>query len=159
MRLPENITITIRADGRELEGVFLRLRFDMSAKNAHYFLFGPSDVHALIEVTRSQLIDEARKSTNLFLMDYHHIEPGWTGKLGVTPVNLEAVEAALKAYRQFRGGFEYPVGHEESLNKAAARLTQTPNAVLTATHSLRNSGASRDGDPFCSRDLISIVRM
>lgn len=140
MRLPEEITITIRADGRELEGAFVSLRFDMSAKNAHYFLFGPSDVHGQIEVTRSQLIDKARKTTNLFLMDYHHIEPGWTGKLGVTPVNLEAVEAALKAYRQFRGGFEYPVGYEESLNKAAARLTQTPNAVLTATIHCETAG-------------------
>ncbi len=158
MRLPEEITITIRADGRELEGAFVSLRFDMSAKNAHYFLFGPSDVHQQIEVTRSQLIDKARKTTNLFLMDYHHIEPGWTGKLGVTPVNLEAVEAALKAYRQFRGGFEFPVWLRGVAQQSSCSLDSNPQRSAHGHHSLRNSGAGCDGGPFCSRDLISIVR-
>lgn len=102
----------------------------MARKNHFDLLFGPSGQGGEIKVTSEHVLEEAHKSMELFLMDYADIESYWTGKLEVTPLNRNAVERALSAYRLFRR-YKYPPGYEENLRAADAALVQLRDAELT----------------------------
>ena len=65
--------------------MFVMRKFGAARKNSYNLHFGPSDERGKMEVSRDQMLHEARKTANLFLMDYGGIEIEWTGALGVTP--------------------------------------------------------------------------
>jgi hypothetical protein len=132
LKIPKQITITISTGGKPLVGVPVNLVFLMKQKNHHSFVFGPSDVSGQICVTNDEIKHEARKTMELFLMDYADIEAHWTGTLHVTPMNREAIKRALSAYRQFRT-HEFPPHYEEMLLSADSILSGIPTATLEAS--------------------------
>ena len=121
-----------------MEGMFAFLKFVMARKNSFDLLFGPSDARGEIEVTRDRVLNEARKSMELFVMDYVDIESHWTGKLQVTPMNRQATTRALSAYRLFRR-YEYPPDYEKNLQAADAALSQVPKLRLVAVVQCKTS--------------------
>lgn len=131
MRIPEKLSIAITADGVPLEGIPVLLTFVMARKNNHDLVFGPSDKSGDICVSGDQIRSGARKNVEFFLMDYADVESFWTGMLRITPMNRQAVERALSAFRIFRR-FKYPPGYEEMLQRADATLKKFPKAKLEA---------------------------
>jgi hypothetical protein len=127
------MAITIKTSGQQMRGMFVTLKFLVARKNPYNLVFGPSDEQGRIVVTRDQIIGEAKKSLDLFLMDYGDLETEWTGKLRVTPMNRESIERALSAVRLFRRVHKYPPGFEEALRAAAAVLAQMSEAGVSAT--------------------------
>src|SRR5260370_29029528 len=132
MRLPNRMKITIEAGGRPTSQMFVTLKFVTSQKNPFNLVFGPSDVHGIIEVTKEQIITEAAKTRDLFLMDYADIESCWTGTLFVAPLNREAIRRALSAFKMFRR-YTYPDNYEENLLPAEPPLARIPQVELRAT--------------------------
>lgn len=130
LKIPAKIKVVVTAGERHIPGMFVMLRFVMARKNHFDLLFGPSGQGGEIEVTREQVLEEAHKSMELFLVDYSDIESYWTGKLQVTPLNRDAIERALSAYRLFRR-YRYPPQYEEKLRAADAALVQLRDAELT----------------------------
>src|ERR1700674_570984 len=82
-----------------MKGMSVMLKFLTAWKNPCGLVFGPSDEQGRIVVMRDQIIGEARKTLELFLMDYGDLEIEWTGKLRVTPMNRKSIERALLALR------------------------------------------------------------
>lgn len=119
--------------GRRKMGMFVMLKFVAARKNSYNLLFGPSDERGKIEVSRDQILYEAQKTANLFLMDYGGIEIEWTGILGVTPMNRQALAGALAAYKLFKSSYEYAPGYEEALKAAEAFLSQEGDVEMNAT--------------------------
>ena len=70
---------------------------------------------------------------DLFPMDHWSLELDWTGVLRVTPLNREGLAGALKAFRLYRGNYDYGPGYEASLRKADAILAPRGKAEMTAT--------------------------
>jgi hypothetical protein len=139
VRIPATIRVGIKAGDRKMQGLFAMLTFAMARKNSFDLLFGPSNEAGEIEITREQVLEEARKSMELFVMDYADIESYWTGKLRVTPMNRDAVQRSLSAYRLFRK-YEYPPGYEDKLLAADAALTRVAEVDLTAVVNCEASG-------------------
>jgi hypothetical protein len=133
LRIPEKITIAIQVGGQPTKGMFVTLKFLTTRKNPYDLLFGPSDEHGSVGITREQVLNEARRTMEFFLMDYGEIETEWTGKVQVTPMNRESIARALSAFRLFKRSYEYPPGYEESLNVADAGLADKGDADLIAT--------------------------
>jgi hypothetical protein len=129
LKVPVNISITLVADGKPLAGVPVNLTFIMAQKNNHNFVFGPSDTSGNIRITHDEIRREARKTMELFLMDYADIDAHWTGRLQAKPMNKEAIKGAHSAYRQF-GSDQFPAGYEQMLLAAAAILSKIPTAKL-----------------------------
>lgn len=132
MKIPEKTTITVTAEGKPLAGVPVKLVFMMEKKNHHSFVFGPSDQSGTISVSNNEITREARKTMELFLMDYAEIETWWTGRMRVMPMNRESIKAALSAYRRFRS-YEFPPDYEEMLLAADGILSRIPTATLKAS--------------------------
>jgi len=132
LKIPAKIKIVISADGVPKEGMFAFIKLVMARRNSFGFLFGPSSASGKVEVTRAQVLQEARKSMQLFLMDYVEIENHWTGKLQITPMNRERATRALSAYRLFRR-YEYPQNYEKDLQAAEALLLQLSGQSLSAS--------------------------
>jgi len=132
VKIPAKIRLAIAAGERHIPGIFVMLRFVMARKNHFDLLFGPKDSRGEIEITREQVLEEAHKSMELFLMDYADIDNFWTGRLEVTPLNRDAVERALSAYRLFRN-YKYAPEYEENLRAADAVLAQLRDAELAGT--------------------------
>lgn len=132
MKIPARIKVAIAAGERHIPGIFVMLKFIMHRKNHFGLLFGPTDREGELEVTREQVLEEAHKSMELFLMDYADIDKFWTGKLEVTPLNRSAVEGALSAYRLFRR-YEYPQQYEENLRATDGVLAQLRDAELVGS--------------------------
>lgn len=139
MTVPESLEVVIMAGDRPIEGLFVFLRFEMSRKNPFDLLFGPSGDEGKIAITRSEVLEEARKSMELFVTDYADLETYWTGKLRATPLNRKAVASALSAYSLFRL-FKYPPGYEQALKAADAALARIPNAKLHAVVHCETTG-------------------
>ena len=132
MNVPSRIKMTAYIQDRASAGMFAFLSFGMSRKNAHHFIFGPSNAEGQIEVTGQQILKESRKNQDLFIMDYAHLPSFWTGSITVSPMNREALQRALYACRLFRK-FEYPPNYEQDLLAAEAMLGRTPDAELSIT--------------------------
>ena len=81
-------------------------------------------------MTREEILTEARKGDNFFLMDYAGLEQSWTGRLLVTPINREAIKRALSAFHLYRQ-FPYPANYSETLNLADAALVGISQQELT----------------------------
>ena len=132
MRVPESIEINIAAAGKPAAKMFATLKFECSVRSSYSFVFGPSDESGRIHITREQVLVEAKKCQDFFIMDYANIELGWTGTLVVTPMNRDAIEGALSAARLYRR-FPYAENFMELLEMANAALGHSPLAELTAT--------------------------
>jgi len=133
LRVPGRTTITITTGGNPLTGVPVKLIFLMGKKNHHSFVFGPSDATGKISILDDEIKREARKTMELFPMDYADIEAHWTGRLRVIPMNREAIKAALSARRQFRT-YQFPPHYEEMLLAADVILSRIPKTTtLEAT--------------------------
>jgi hypothetical protein len=131
LRVPETMEAMVTAGDHPIKGIFVTLRFAMSRKNPFDLVFGPSGDRGEITITRAQVLEESRKSMELFIMDYADLETHWTGRLRATPMNREAVGHALAAYKLFRR-FEYPPGYEHDLHAADAALEKISDAKLKA---------------------------
>jgi hypothetical protein len=114
-------------------GMFVALTFPVVRKSPYGFLFGPSDLRGRIEVSRDQILSQAKKAVDLFPMDHWSLELDWTGVLRVTPVNREGLAGALHAFRLYRGNYDHGPGYEESLKVADAILARRGEAEMTAT--------------------------
>src|SRR5215467_10395609 len=99
-------------------GMLVMLEFQVVRKGPYSFFFGPSDLRGRIEVSRDQILSEAKKEIDLFPMDHWNIEVDWTDVLRVTPVNREGLARALKAFHLYRGSHDYGHGYEASLRAA-----------------------------------------
>lgn len=130
MKLPEELRFTVSADGRPLAGMLVKLEFPMAAKNPHRMVFGPSDPSGEIYITGYQITSEAKKTQDLFPMDYNRLEVGWDGRLRARPMSLSMIKRALSAFEKF-GGQNYAPGYENHLQAAQTALAQMPEAVLT----------------------------
>lgn len=111
------------------------MRFLAAKKSPFDFVFGPSDTEGKIEISRDQIILEARKTIDLFPMDYWNIESDWTGVLRVTPMNRESITRALSAVRLYRS-HDYRPGYQASLKAADGILAEKSGTELTATVAL-----------------------
>ena len=131
MRIPDSLDITTLTDGLPAAHMLVFLKFLASRKNPHNMLFGPSGPDGKISISRTQLLAEAKKTMDLFLMDYVGIEAAWTGTLVVTPLNREAISRARSAFQRF-ASYNYPANYKETLDAADAALAQAPSAKLSA---------------------------
>jgi len=132
LRVPEKIEIVIEVGEQPTMGMLVILKFLTARKNSFDFAFGPSNVKGVIEVSRDEILSEARKTIDLFPMDHWNIEVDWTGVLRATPMNRESLGRALSAVRLF-GSHNYAPGYEESLKAADAILARKGKAKMKAT--------------------------
>jgi hypothetical protein len=132
LRVPDKMEITIEVGGQPTEVMFVRLKFLTARRNPYELAFGPSDEQGKIEVSRDQILSEARKEMELLLMDYWNIEVDWTGALRTTPMNRESLARARSATRVFRC-YDYGPGYEGSLRAADAILARRDKTEMTAT--------------------------
>jgi hypothetical protein len=128
--LPECLHATVSSSGRPVSGLFVRVRIATSRKNDFANGFGPSDAAGNISVTREDLLREAERDRNLFIMDYGHPEHDYAGCIDVTPMNREALIRALDAYHQFQVASEFPPLYPEHLQEARLILEGLAPAVL-----------------------------
>lgn len=107
MRLPQKLTITLKdANLSPVAGAFTFVRLRMPSKNHFSLLFGPSDEKGNIEVARAQLLAEARKEAEFFVMDYGKPEDA-TGEIEVAAATIEDLKGALAAIDQFEPHFPF----------------------------------------------------
>ena len=132
MGVPSKLEITIIVGGQPTTGMLVMLKFFTARKNPYQLVFGPSNEQGKIEVSRDQILSEARKTADLFPMDHWNIEVDWSGVLQVTPMNRESLGRALSAMRLFHT-YDYGEGYEESLRAADAILGQRSGAEMIAT--------------------------
>lgn len=132
MKIPDRLNITIFVGAIPVAKMLVMINFVACQKNAHNLGFGPSDINGKIYVTREQILAEARKNRELFLMDYAAIETAWTGTLIITPMNREAIRRARSAVQLF-GSRQYAYNHEEILSAAERALAQLGSGRLTAS--------------------------
>jgi hypothetical protein len=128
--LPDRVRATITCDGRPIPGLFVSVRIAASRKNDFSSAFGPTDATGTIAVTRSELLREAERDRQFFIMDYGHPELDYAGVIYVTPMNREALGRAVQAYHQFQAHTQYPPLYAERLQEARRTLEGLAPAVL-----------------------------
>jgi hypothetical protein len=128
--LPDRVRAIVTCDGRPIRGLFVSFRIATSRKNDFASAFGPSDATGTIVVSRSELLREAERDRQLFIMDYGHPELDYVGVIDVTPMNREALGRALEAYHQFQAHTHYPPRYAEHLREARRTLEGLAPAVL-----------------------------
>jgi hypothetical protein len=124
--------ITVRAMDGPADGLAVRLRFDMKAKNSFsYVLFlgfggiGYINGEDLLRCFYDQIADSP--------MDYVDPRAGFTGEVTACVMTDLELEAALKAYKLYRPYVAFPAGYEEYLNAAIARHQKADDYRLELT--------------------------
>jgi hypothetical protein len=123
--LPNQFTVTCSADGAPKPGILVLATLQMSRKNPHTAIVGPSSDTGEIVVLKEDLESEASAALNMFPSDYAPLAE-FTGAIDLRPMSLDLIESAIKAHTLYSqmSGVSYPTGYKDKLEKAHAALTQ-----------------------------------
>jgi hypothetical protein len=112
--------VIVRVDHPRAEGLAVRLKFSMRAKNPYYYLaFLGLDGSAVI--AREELLRFFHEEESFALMDFVDPEVAFTGGITATVPSTKQLRDAIKGYKTFRKYVEFPEGYERNLKAAAAR--------------------------------------
>jgi hypothetical protein len=118
MRLPEHIEVTVKAGGEPLEGLLIQLSILTTFKNNFVLLFGPTGVDGKLIINRDEMITQALRDQELFMMDFGDPEIHFSGELLVSVFGKEAIARAINVYPDFKDVYEFPTGHLDQLHRA-----------------------------------------
>lgn len=147
MNLPAEIRIRVVADGKPLHGAFVLVTLRMRRKSDFGLAFGPADKAGLIRVERGDLLREAEKERRMFIMDFAHPETDFSGRITVTPMNLEAIDRAILAERSFATALGQPAARGDQLQETKRMLETLGSAQLSAD-------VECDGSVVIQRDTV-----
>lgn len=117
-------------DGQPFPGAWVRVTAGMVRKNPLASLHGPADAAGIIRLTGRDLMDWARQSVRLAIMDYGDPSREWSGELSVEPVGLVSIEKALVAHSIYASSGSFPAGYEAGLGVLKGRLEQVKDGEL-----------------------------
>jgi hypothetical protein len=118
MRLPEQIEVSVSVDGKPLGGVLIHLTIVTTFKNDFVLLFGPTGVDGKLVISRDEMIREALREQELFIMDYGDPEIHFSGVVLVAVFGKDAIKKAIDVYPDFKDAFEFPPGYLDRLHRA-----------------------------------------
>ena len=101
MGLPERIKVTATIDSVPLDGVLLLLRIVTTFKNDFNLLFGPTDNHGELVITRAEMIEGAGRDQEMSPMDYGDPEIHFAGELAVSVFNREKLKRSVAGQEIF----------------------------------------------------------
>ena len=124
MKLPEQLTIRVQANGKPVAGMFVVIRIMTTRKNNFGLGFGPTSAEGQLLITRDDLLLEADKDKRFFIMDYGHPEADFAGEIVVSPLNRDALQRAVEAYDLYKDAWSYPPDYLENIQRAQNILEQ-----------------------------------
>jgi hypothetical protein len=131
--LPESLEISVTLDGQPCAGVAVTVGLVATRKNDFTSVWGLSDRLGKIIVSGRDLLDEAKESAKLFIMDYGDPERDFSGKIRLRVMRKEDIDGALKAYEQYSPHISYRPGYRAMLDGALAFYKNEPAAFPVAT--------------------------
>lgn len=124
MTLPNRIKARITTDGIPVPDMFISAKVKMNRKNDYDLAFGPTDEAGEITVSKKEILEEAKKLADLFIMDYVGVESHHAGDVLVTVFDASDIDRAITAYEMFASaGVAYPPNWKEHLRKARAAFS------------------------------------
>lgn len=142
MSIPESIHIRVLSDGVPAEGVLVEAIIRVRRKNDFASIHGPSDREGRVLITKDKILHEAESDRSMFQMDYGHPEDDFAGVISLQPCGESILHRALNGYLEFSKYCPYPLGYEQMLHEALARLNTQRWNILTL-HMLEAEGAAR----------------
>ncbi|HEX6650321.1 MAG TPA: hypothetical protein VF075_12300 [Pyrinomonadaceae bacterium] len=118
MKLPEQIQLIATVDGNPLPGVLIQVSIVTSFKNNFHLLFRPTDDQGSVVITRGEMIKEALRDQQLFIMDYGDPETDFAGELVISIFGRERLKGAIKVYPDFKDVADYPPDYLNNLHRA-----------------------------------------
>ena len=118
MKLPNTIEVSVKADGKPLDGVLVRVCIVTTSRNNFHSQFGPTDDNGRVVITRAALIAEAKRDQELFVMDYGDAENNFAGEVVVSIFGKDDLSRAINAYALFKDVAEYPPDYLKHLHRA-----------------------------------------
>jgi hypothetical protein len=131
MKLPERIDIKVLADGKPAGGMFVCLTLRATRKNDFALGFGPANEEGALRISRDDLLREAEKDRQLFIMDYGNPEEDFAGEILVKPLNREELERAAAVHDKYQQVTRYPARYAEQIREARATLDRLSAGELS----------------------------
>jgi hypothetical protein len=130
--LPSEVVVCVRADGDEVEGVWVMVTAHAARRNDFRSAHGPSDVHGRVVITRTAIVTRENHDRSVFLMDYGSLVHDWTGRLTVRPMNREALRSALDAVDTWgAAAWAAPIDVRNAILAAQEVLDRRTESTLT----------------------------
>ncbi len=124
--LPNQFTVTCRADGTPAGGVPVGVTLHMTRRNPYFVIAGVTNTNGQLVVTRDALVREATATRDLFPADYAQVEGAdgqFTGRIEVAALTVPEIEAALRAYDLYQAVSKYPANFRSDLEAGRRALT------------------------------------
>lgn len=123
--LPNQFTVTCRADGSPAGGVPVGVTLHMTRRNPYFVIAGVTNPSGQLVVTRDALVREANATRNLFPADYAPLDGagGFAGRIEVAALTVPEIEAALRAYDLYQAVSAYPANFRSDLEAGRRTLT------------------------------------
>lgn len=118
MRLPERIKVTATTDSAPLADVLISISIVTTFKNDFILLFGPTDDHGELVITRADLIEGAGREQEMSPMDYGDPETHFAGDLVISIFGGEKVKRAIEVYPLFKDAVQFPRDYLNQLQHA-----------------------------------------
>jgi hypothetical protein len=132
-RLPETLTVDCFVAGNPLPGAYVTVTLAALRKNPFHLVRGPADQSGRIQVTRDDLIRQAREEVHTFPMDYGDPEGDWSGRLVIELMNRADIERALSAFELWQAaGLDFPADYSDGLRTFSQRLGRHAGEALQA---------------------------
>ena len=118
MKLPERIKVTATIDSRPLDGVLILVLIVTTFKNNFSLLFGPTNEHGELVITGADMIKEALRAQEMYIMDYRDPEVHFGGDLVISIFGRSQLKSAIENYAVFKDIMEYPPEYLNQLQRA-----------------------------------------
>lgn len=126
--LPDRIHIEVQSGGKPLEGLLILTRMIMREKNDFFAIFGPTNDLGFLTIEKAELLREAEKSRQFYLMDFADPITAFDGLIEVRVLDEDGLERALEAHDELTQ-YPYVEGHRARL-RAAQHVVQSMGRVL-----------------------------
>lgn len=120
-------SLTIRLvneSGRPVEGVFVRVTALMKVKNHHSCFSRCSDASGRIELQACTVACCYLRDCEYFLMDYVGLYDDTFEQLRVDIPSIEQVDAAIRAYGQFKDFYDYASWYFDDLVRCRKAISE-----------------------------------
>ncbi len=141
--LPNQFTVSCKADGSRAAGILVGVTVLMNKKNHYFIIPGRTDHEGELIVQKDSLLKEAKASRDLFPSDYafvEGVEGEFSGKIEVGIPTIPEIDSALRAYDFFKSAGNYRTNFRSELeNGRNALSTLAPKRIEVQILPVSNS--------------------
>jgi hypothetical protein len=118
-QIPNLIFNVFNSANEKLDFLSFRIILKSNFKNDHAIISTPLDYDGFsYNISKYELIKRARRSSEIFMMDYSNLKSVFNGHIIISVLDSEKLQMVIDGYKIWKDVINFPVEYSASLKKS-----------------------------------------